>query len=266
MVYAFEPGALAGYTAGSEMPYLPAGGRDAQSLLLLLLVDLVRLLGSLLPIVGVILLFQLLVLRRPLRHLHRLVGGFILLVAGLFAFIEGLHLSLFPIGQHLAEGLTGNTAAVYLYLFMFLLGFAATLVEPALIAVAQRAGVVDPVRLRPTLIRNLVALGVGLGLIVGTLRITAGWPLEHVLTVTVFLLVVLTLIAPKDLVGFSFDLGGIATSDVTVPVITALGVGLAVALGSQDVLLDGFGLVALASLYPIAVMLLYAAWTRVHER
>ena len=263
VVYAFEPGALAGYPAGSEMPYLPAGGRDAQNLLLLLLLDLVRLLGSLLPIVGVILLFQFLVLRRPLRHLHRLVGGFILLVAGLFAFIEGLHLSLFPIGQHLAEGLTGNTAAVYLYLFVFLLGFAATLVEPALIAVAQRAGAVDPVRLRPTLIRNLVALGVGLGLIVGALRITAGWPLEHVLTVTVFLLVVLTLIAPKDLVAFSFDLGGIATSDVTVPVITALGVGLAIALGSQDVLLDGFGLVALASLYPIAVMLLYAAWTRV---
>jgi len=133
---------------------------------------------------------------------------------------------------------------------------------PAGIAVAQRAGAVDPVRLRPTLIRNLVALGVGLGLIVGAVRITAGWPLEHVLTVTVFLLVGLTLIAPKELVGFSFDFGGIATSDVTVPVITALGVGLAVALGSQDVLLHGFGLVALASLYPIAVMLLHAAWTR----
>jgi hypothetical protein len=263
VVYAFEPGALAGYSAGSEMPYLPTDDRDAQSLPLLLVVDLLRLLGNLLPIVGVILLFQLLVLRRPLRHLHRLTGGFILLVAGLFAFVEGLHLSLFPIGQHLAEGLTGNTAVAYLYLFVFLLGFAATLVEPALIAVAQRAGAVDPVRLHPTLVRNLVALGVGLGLIVGALRITAGWPLEHVLTVTVFLLVVLTLIAPKDLVAFSFDLGGIATSDVTVPVITALGVGLAIALGSQHVLLDGFGLVALASLYPIAVMLLYGAWTRV---
>jgi hypothetical protein len=263
VVYAFEPGALAGYAAGSEMPYLPAGDPDTRGLLSLLVTDLLRLLGSLLPIVVVILLFQLLVLRKPLLHMHRLAGGFMLLVVGLFAFIEGLGLSLFPIGQHLAEGLVGTTSVAYLYLFVFLLGFAATLVEPALIAVAQRAGAVDPARLRPTLIRNLVAIGVGLGLIVGAVRITADWPLEHVLTATVLLLVLLTLIAPKELVGFSFDLGGIATSDVTVPVITALGVGLAVALGSQDVLLDGFGLVALASLYPIAIMLLYAVWTRV---
>lgn len=265
VVYAFEPGALAGYPAGSETAHFPAEGRDAQNLLLLLLADLLRLLGSLLPIVAVILAFQVLVLRRPLLHMHRVAGGFLLLVVGLFAFIEGLHLSLFPIGQHLAEGLAGTNRAVYLYLFVFLLGFSATLVEPALIAVAQRAGVVDPVRLRPTLIRNLVAVGVGLGLIVGALRITVGWPLEHVLAATVLVLVLLVLVAPRELVGFSFDLGGIATSDVTVPVITALGVGLAVALGSQDVLLDGFGLVALASLYPIAVMLLYAASTRVRD-
>ncbi|AGA33527.1 protein of unknown function DUF1538 [Thioalkalivibrio nitratireducens DSM 14787] len=262
VVYAFEPGALAGYTGAATAPLPADDGRAGHAALVLLATDLLRILGNLLPIVAVVLAFQLLVIRRPLLHPHRLAGGFLFLVAGLFAFTEGLHLGLFPIGEHLAAGLAGAGSAVFLYLFVFLLGFAATLVEPALIAVAQRAGTLAPRRLHPPLIRGLVALGVGLGLGVGTVRLVTGWPLDHVLVFTVLGLMLLTLLAPRDLVGFSFDLGGIATSDVTVPVIAALGVGLAVALESDDVLLDGFGLVALASLYPIGVVLLYSIFTR----
>jgi hypothetical protein len=262
VVYTIEPAALAAYASGEAAFAVPVDHHAPRGALALLLADILGILGNLLPIVAVILVFQMLVIRRPLLHPHRLGGGFLLLLAGLFAFTEGLHLGLFPIGQHLAAGLTAPGGGAYLYLFVFLLGFAATLVEPALIAVAQRAGTLAPRRLHPPLIRSLVALGVGLGLIVGALRITVGWSLDHVLVSTLFGLMLLTLLAPRELVGFSFDLGGIATSDVTVPVITALGVGLAVALGSDNVLLDGFGLVALASLYPIGVVLFYAILTR----
>lgn len=262
VVYAIEPSALAGYVPADAPLTLPADGRTGPGTVSPLLGDLLRILSNLLPIVAVILVFQLLVIRRPLLHGHRLAGGFLLLLAGLFAFTEGLYLGLFPIGQHLADGLTGPGAGVHLYVFAFLLGFAATLVEPALIAVAQRAGALAPDRLHPPLIRVLVALGVGLGLTVGALRMTIGWPLENVLAFTLFGLMLLTLLAPRELIGFSFDLGGIATSDVTVPVIAALGVGLAIALESENVLLDGFGLVALASLYPIGIILLFAIVTR----
>jgi hypothetical protein len=265
VIHAIEPSALAGYAPAESAPMFVPEDRSDSGTPSLLINDLLRILGNLLPIIAVILVFQVLVIRRPLSHGHRLAGGFVLLLAGLFAFTEGLHLGLFPIGQHLATGLAGPGAGIYLYLFVFLLGFATTLVEPALIAVAKQAGALAPDRLHPPLIRTLVALGVGLGLVVGALRITIGWPLEHVLVLTLFGLMLLTLHAPRDLVGFAFDLGGIATSDVTVPVIAALGVGLAVALDSENVLLDGFGLVALASLYPIVVMLLYAILTR-HPR
>jgi hypothetical protein len=263
VVYATEPSALASYAAAEAMPELPPDSRAGSGILPRLLPDVLRVLGNLLPIAAVVLVFQYFVIRRPLLHTHRLAGGFVLLVIGLFAFAEGLQLGLFPIGRHLAVGLAAAGSATYLYLFFFLLGFAATMVEPALIAVAQRAGTLDPRRLRPFLIRGLVAGGVGLGLCIGALRLVAGWPLDHLLVLTVFGLVLLSLVAPRDLAGYAFDLGGIATSDVTVPVIAALGVGLAVALGSEDVLLDGFGLVALASLYPIAVILIYAALTGV---
>jgi hypothetical protein len=257
VIYAAEPTALAGFgpQGAATLPALNGAGTSAA--LATVLADILSIMANLLPILAVILVFQFLVLRRPLLHGQRLAGGFLLLLLGLFAFTEGLRLGLFPIGEQLAVGLSAPGGAGYLYLFVFLLGFAATLVEPALIAVVQRAGAMDPARLKPPLIRGLVAVGVGVGLLVGALRISAGLPLDHVLVITVALVVLLTLLAPRDIRGFAFDLGGIATSDVTVPVIAALGVGLAVALGSENVLLDGFGLVALASLSPIAAVMLY---------
>jgi hypothetical protein len=262
VVLLLSPDALSGYT-----PVAAAGTALDQAavpvpLLAKLAADLAGILQNLVPIVLVVLVFQLLVIRRRLPHPRRLLAGVVCLLFGLFFFTEGLHLGLFPVGQKMAAGLAEHGTALYLYIFAFLLGFAATLVEPALIAVVQRAEPMDPGRLPAARVRFIVATGVGLGLVVGAVRLTAGWPLEHVLSGTVLLLVALVLVAPRDLVGFCTDLGGIATSDVTVPVITALGVGLAAALGSSNVLLDGFGLVALASLYPIILMLGYSlAWS-----
>jgi hypothetical protein len=261
VVVLFSPDALSAYgpAAGAALESAAAPG----SMPARLAADLAGILQNVVPIMLVVLAFQLLVIRRPLPHPRRVSAGVALLLFGLFAFTEGLYLGLFPVGQHMAAGLATHGTALHVCMFAFLLGFAATLVEPALIAVAQRAEPLDPGRLPATRVRVMVATGVGLGLVVGAVRIMAGWSLEHVLSITVLLLVALTLAAPKGLVAFAFDLGGIATSDVTVPVITALGVGLATALGSSNVLLDGFGLVALASLYPIVVLLLYGlAWSR----
>jgi hypothetical protein len=256
VVYAVDPGAVSGYEAHAAAAPHPAEapadhGRDAVRAML-------GLMASLLPIIAVILVFQVLVIRQAFMHARRVVSGVVMLLLGLLFFAQGLQWGLFPIGEQLALGLGRPDALPYLYLFVFLLGFAATWVEPALMAVIRHASQLDPARLRPALVRGLAALGVGAGLLLGALRLVQGWALEHVLAMTLLLLVLLAFLAPRDLVGFAFDLGGIATSDVTVPVITALGVGLALALGSEDVMLDGFGLVALASLYVIVGVLLYA--------
>jgi hypothetical protein len=248
LVVGISPDALAGYAAETPVSAGAEHARVRVALATQLATDLVAILKSVAPIVVVVLVFQLGVIRRPLPQLPRIVAGVALLLLGLFAFTEGLYLGLFPVGQHMASGLAGEASVLALCVFTFLLGFAATLVEPALIAVTQRAEPLDPQRLPRTRVRYVLAAGVGLGLVVGALRILLGWPLEHVLAGTILLLVTLTLAAPRDITGLSFDLGGIATSDVTVPVITALGIGLAVALGSDNILLDGFGLVALASL------------------
>jgi hypothetical protein len=254
VVYAAEPGSLAAYASGAGLELVQAPSAALRDIA----TDVLAILANLVPVVAVILLFQFAVIRRALLHPRRLAGGFALLLLGLFAFIEGLHTGLFPIGEYLASGLSRPAGGFYLLVFVFLLGFAVTLLEPALMAVIRQAAHLDPGRLRPPLIRTLVALGVGLGLLLGALRLMSGWPLDHVIAGTLAVLAVLAVLAPRDLVGFAFDLGGIATSDVTVPVITALGVGLAVALGSDDVMLEGFGLVALASLCVIVTVLLYA--------
>lgn len=254
VVYAADPGGLAAHAPGSLFvpAQAPAGSLGVPA------TDLLAIMATLIPVIAVILVFQFAVIRHPLLHPRRLAGGFVLLLLGLLAFTEGLQAGLFPIGEHLAAGISRPGGGLYLPLFVILLGFAATLLEPALMAVIRQAGHLDPGRLNPPLIRALVALGVGLGLLLGALRLINGWSLDHVLAATLALLAALALLTPRDLLGLAFDLGGIATSDVTVPVITALGVALALALGSDDVIAEGFGLVALASLYVIVTVLLYA--------
>ena len=232
-----------------------------------LLRDAGTILRSVIPILLVVVGFQLLVLRRGFANPRRLLYGFLWLLIGLFLFLQGLRHGLFPLGAAMALDLAAQ-GKIYLYLFVFLIGVAATLVEPALIAITRKAEVHDPGLLKASILRWLAACGVGMGLVLGILRMAQGIALEWVLLPLLAVLALLAWIGPQDSTALAFDLGGVATSDVTVPLITALSIALSSLLGSGDVMLDAFGLIALASLGPILMVMLYAlaaeSWRRYH--
>lgn len=221
-----------------------------------LLGDAGNILRSVIPILLVTAVFQLLVLRQRFHHPQQLLYGLIWLVIGLFFFLQGLRHGLFPLGGEMALALT-ERGKVFLYLFVFFIGLAATLVEPALIAITRKAEHHQPTVLNARILRWLAALGVGGGLMLGIARMAQGWPLEWVILPLLLLLALLAWLGPRDTTALAFDLGGVATSDVTVPLITALSIALTTVLGSGDAMLDAFGLIALASLGPILLVMLY---------
>jgi hypothetical protein len=221
-----------------------------------LLRDAGTILRSVIPILLVVAGFQLLVFRRGFANPRQLLYGFLWLLVGLFLFLQGLRYGLFPLGTGMALDLAAH-GKVYLYLFVFLIGVAATLVEPALIAITRKAEVHDPTLLNASILRWLAACGVGMGLVLGIVRMAQGVSLEWMLLPLMAVLALLAWIGPSDSTALAFDLGGVATSDVTVPLITALSVALSGLLGSGDVMLDAFGLIALASLCPILLVMLY---------
>jgi hypothetical protein len=225
-------------------------------------------LRDLLPIVLVITVFQLFVFRAPASGLLSLAIGGFLVVAGLTFFIFGLRLALFPIGEGLAHALAKKGSVFWLVLFAFVLGFGTTIAEPALIAVAAEAaevaagaGVIAPSAESTDTyalgLRLTVALAVGVALVVGVIRILANWSLPIMIIGGYILVVLITTIAPEDIVGIAYDSGGVTTSTVTVPLVTALGVGLASSLKGRNPMTDGFGLIAFASLMPILFVLVY---------
>lgn len=233
-----------------------------------LLRDAGTILRSVIPILLVVVGFQFLVLRRRFTNPRQLMYGFLWLLVGLFLFLQGLRHGLFPLGSALALDLAAH-GKVYLYLFVFLVGISATLVEPALIAITRKAEVHDPGLLNAGILRWLAACGVGMGLVLGIVRMAQGISLEWVLLPLLAVLALLAWIGPRDSTALAFDLGGVATSDVTVPLITALSIALSSLLGSGDVMLDAFGLIALASLGPILLVMLYTlaaeSWRRHHK-
>lgn len=225
-------------------------------------------LRDLLPIVVVIAVFQLFVIRQPVEGILSLVVGALLVVAGLAFFIFGLRLALFPIGEGLAHSLASKGSVFWLTTFAFVLGFGTTVAEPALIAVAYEAAAVaaDAGAIANTAeamdgyafgLRMTVALAVGAALVLGVFRILANWSLPLLIIGGYVLVVLLTGIAPPEIVGIAYDSGGVTTSTVTVPLVTALGVGLASSLRGRNPMLDGFGLIAFASLTPILFVLIY---------
>lgn len=225
-------------------------------------------LRDLLPIVLVISAFQLFVFSEPVTGLLSIAIGALFVVAGLTFFIFGLRLALFPVGESLANALAEKGSVFWLVVFAFLLGFGSTIAEPALIAiaaeaaqVAANAGVIatsDEAKDGYALgLRLTVALAVGAALILGVMRILADWSLPILIISGYCLVVLLTTIAPKEIVGIAYDLGGVTTSTVTVPLVTALGVGLASALKGRNPMTDGFGLIAFAALAPILFVLAY---------
>lgn len=230
-----------------------------------------------LPIVAVIIGFQLLVLRRPIPNVRRVIIGFVYVLAGLSLFLMGLEQALFPIGRIMATQLTdpdfiggGQAGAVttwssyyWVYLFAFAIGFSTTMAEPSLIAVAIKAHEVSGGAIKVNGLRIAVALGVAIGLALGSWRIVVGAPLHYFVIAGYVVVIVQTAFAPKMIIALAYDSGGVTTSTVTVPLVAALGLGLAETVPGRSPLIDGFGLIAFASLFPIISVMAYAqlsAW------
>jgi hypothetical protein len=225
-------------------------------------------LRDLLPIIAVIVTFQLLVFRQPFPDVAGMLVGSVFVVIGLMFFVQGLEMGLFPIGEAMAYAFARKGSLAWLLVFGFLLGFSTTVAEPALIAIVAKAADVvaeadyipaDPAS-RATYamqMRLTVALSVGVAIVIGIFRILRGWPIQFVIIGGYAVVVLMTFVAPEAIVGIAFDSGGVTTSTVTVPLVTALGIGLASSIRGRDPLVDGFGMIALASLTPmIFVMLL----------
>ena len=229
-------------------------------------------LRDLAPIVLIVAFFQLAVLRRPVDDLVGIAIGFLFVLIGLAIFIRGLEMALFPLGEALAHAFARKGSLVWLLAFAFALGFGTTVAEPALIAVSGEAaavmaaaGAIDPGPGSEAdyarALRYTVAVSVGLALVIGVLRILKGWPI-HWLIISGYVVVVgLTMIAPAEIIGIAFDSGGVTTSTITVPLVTALGVGLASAIKGRNPMTDGFGLIAFASLMPIIFVLVFGMVT-----
>ncbi len=221
---------------------------------------------DLLPVFLLIAVFQLAVLRQPLPDFLDVLIGMCAVIAGLALFVEGLELALFPLGESMANEFARKGSAFWLLAFGFVLGFATTAAEPALIAVTQEAaevatdaGLIEAGTTgRYALgMRFTVAVSVGVAVSLGVVRILLGWPIHLIIMSGYILVVLLTLVAPQEIVGIAYDTGGVTTSTVTVPLVTALGIGLASAIRNRTPLIDGFGLIAFASLLPILFVLGY---------
>lgn len=225
-------------------------------------------LRDLVPIICVIAVFQLAVLRQPFPELVDAIVGLVLVILGLAFFVMGLEIGLFPIGETMAQAFARKGSLLWLLLFGFGLGFSTTIAEPALIAVTKEAAVVaakakfigaDPASMRSYALglRVIVALSVGVAILVGLIRILKGWPIQYLIIGGYITVMIITVFAPKEIVGIAYDSGGVTTSTVTVPLVTALGVGLAATIRGRNPLVDGFGLIAFASLLPMIFVMIY---------
>jgi len=226
-----------------------------------------------LPIFLLITIFQLFVLRQPIPHLKRVILGSVYVILGLALFLAGLDLALFPLGKIMAAQLSdpeflfganhANAAAAWtaygwIYTFAALLGFSTTIAEPSLIAVAYKASQVSSGTVNHWGLRITVAIGVAIGVSLGTFRIVTGTPLYIYILVGYIIVLIQTLFAPRNIMPIAYDSGGVTTSTVTVPLVTALGLGLCEAVPGRNPALDGFGLIAFASLFPIIAVMGYA--------
>ncbi len=225
-------------------------------------------LRDLVPIVLVVTFFQLVVLRQSVPDLAAILFGTLLVVAGLTLFMQGLTLGLFPLGEALAYAFARKGSVAWLLTFAFALGFSTTVAEPALIAVAREAaqaaavaGVIEATAEAQAGyaigLRYTVALAVGIALVIGVLRILRGWPIQYLLVGGYLAVLTMTPFAPREILGIAFDSGAVTTSTVTVPLVTALGVGLASSIEGRNPMVDGFGLIAFASLTPMVFVMLF---------
>jgi len=236
--------------------------------LIILLHGLLGSLRDLAPVILVIAFFQLAVVQQPIPDLGGLLAGTALVVVGLTLFVRGLEMGLFPIGEAMAYAFARKGSLTWLLVFAFALGFGTTVAEPALIAVANEAArVASDSRLIAAGeaarhdyamgLRITVALAVGVALVLGVFRILKGWPVQYFIMGGYAGVMVMTLFAPPSIIGIAYDSGGVTTSTITVPLVTALGVGLASSIKGRNPLVDGFGLIAFASLTPMIFVMIY---------
>lgn len=236
--------------------------------LLNLIKTLTASLRDLLPIIVVIAFFQLLILRQPIPHFDQILEGLVLVVIGLSLFIKGLEMGLFPIGEDMAHAFARRGSLFWLLVFAFMLGFGTTIAEPALISVADKAAalaakageIMNNEESRQSYaygLRITVAMSVGFAITIGVLRILRGWPIHYLIIGGYLGVVIMTGFAPEQIIGIAYDSGGVTTSTITVPLVTALGVGLASSIKGRNPMVDGFGLIAFASLTPIIFVMAY---------
>jgi hypothetical protein len=223
---------------------------------------------DLLPIVLVVAFFQIVVIQQPFPEFGRVLLGSLLVVLGLAFFVRGLEQGLFPIGESLAYAFAKKGNLFWLLLFAFALGFGTTIAEPALTAVAAEAAIIaadggviarDDVAMSNYALglRITVAVAVGVAILVGVFRIVRGWPIQYFIIGGYIGVVIMTAFAPPEIIGIAYDSGGVTTSTVTVPLVTALGVGLAESIRGRNPMVDGFGLIAFASLTPMIFVMAY---------
>ncbi|MBE0463388.1 MAG: Na,Li,K/H(+) antiporter subunit UmpB [Halomonadaceae bacterium] len=227
---------------------------------------------DILPIVAVIFGFQYGVIRKPIKHLSRVIVGFVMVWIGLSLFLVGLEQALFPMGELMATQLTNADFLpmleegaqrhwrdyFWVYVFAFTIGASTTLAEPSLIAVSIKAGEISGGTINPLMLRIAVSLGMALGITLGAWRIVMGWPLHWFIFAAYLLVIIQTLRSPRSIIPLAFDSGGVTTSTITVPIIAALGLGLASSIPGRSPLMDGFGMIALACLFPIISVMGYA--------
>ena len=225
-------------------------------------------LRDLAPIILVVAFFQLVVLHRPLPDVGALFAGLGFTVLGLTFFVYGLEMGLFPLGESMAHDFARKGSVGWLLIFAFALGFGTTVAEPALIAVAGEAATAAAnagyIANEPSAraeyavgLRYTVAFSVGLAIVIGVFRILKGWPIHYLIMGGYVIIVIMTAFAPEEIIGIAYDSGGVTTSTITVPLVTALGVGLASSIRGRNPLVDGFGLIAFASLTPMIFVMGY---------
>lgn len=223
---------------------------------------------DLLPIILVVAFFQFIVLKQAIPNLADILIGLFMVSIGLTLFIKGLEIGLFPVGENLAYDFARKGSVFWLIVFAFALGFGTTIAEPALIAIADKAAylaakdnvISDTISAQQAYadgLRYTVAVSVGVAIMIGVIRIIRGWPIQYIIIGGYISVVVITFFAPQEIIGIAYDSGGVTTSTITVPLVTALGVGLASSIRGRNPMIDGFGLIALASLTPMMFVMLY---------
>ncbi len=228
--------------------------------------ELIGVIKDVAPILIVIFFFQYIIIKKPVSHLKRIVAGIGMVVLGLYAFIIGLEMGLFPIGESIAFQLTQMNNFLLVYLFAFLIGFSTTMAEPALLAIAIKAEEISEGRIKQNILRIIVALGVAIGIALGSFRLISGDPIHYYIIAGYILVILFTYFAPKYIIPIAYDSGGVTTSTVTVPLVAALGLGLAQNLQWCDPLIDGFGLIAFASLFPMLTVMGYGIHAEYYKK